>query len=213
MPEPSDNSRRVFLCHSKGDKAKVREFYHRLGKDGVNPWLDEEDLLPGQIWEPEIRKAVKSSAAVLAFLSSKSVSAAGFVHKEIKLALDVADEQPPGSIFLIPARLEECDVPERLQHIHWVDLFHPNGYEKLLRTLKAKGLVNRSEVAPRPRSVSDEDLSPRTNPKDGLTIPAGRFRMGCSEGDGECQDDEKPVHDVEISRGFWLGQTPVTQAA
>jgi len=37
--------------------------------------------------------------------------------------------------------------------------------------------------------------------------------MGCSPGDTECSDDEKPAHKVTISKGFWLGQTPVTVAA
>jgi formylglycine-generating enzyme required for sulfatase activity len=37
--------------------------------------------------------------------------------------------------------------------------------------------------------------------------------MGCSPGDNECDKDEKPTHEVHITKGFWLGQTPVTQAA
>ena len=56
----------------------------------------------------------------------------------------------------------------------------------------------------------------RQNSKDGLTyvwIPAGTFAMGCSPEDNECFADEKPSHQVTISRGFWIGQTLVTQAA
>jgi formylglycine-generating enzyme required for sulfatase activity len=55
-----------------------------------------------------------------------------------------------------------------------------------------------------------------SNPADGLTyvwIPAGAFQMGCSQDDSQCNDDEKPVHTVTITKGFWIGQTPVTQAA
>jgi formylglycine-generating enzyme required for sulfatase activity len=58
--------------------------------------------------------------------------------------------------------------------------------------------------------------STKVNPKDGLTyvwIPPGTFLMGCSPGDGECFSDERPAHEVTITRGFWLGQTPVTQQA
>jgi formylglycine-generating enzyme required for sulfatase activity len=54
------------------------------------------------------------------------------------------------------------------------------------------------------------------NPKDGqdyVWIPPGRFTMGCSAGDRQCDDDEKPAHEVTITRGFWLGQSEVTQAA
>jgi formylglycine-generating enzyme required for sulfatase activity len=62
---------------------------------------------------------------------------------------------------------------------------------------------------------SDAHL-PRVNPKDGLTdvwIPAGSFTMGCSSGDTECEESEKPPHTVTIANGFWLSQTDVTQAA
>ena len=37
--------------------------------------------------------------------------------------------------------------------------------------------------------------------------------MGCSPGDSECGDDEKPPHQVTITKGFWLGQTEVTVGA
>ena len=33
--------------------------------------------------------------------------------------------------------------------------------------------------------------------------------MGCSTGDRECDADEKPLHQVTISKGFWMGQTEV----
>src|SRR6202161_3012897 len=56
----------------------------------------------------------------------------------------------------------------------------------------------------------------KENPKDGLKyvwIPPGTFMMGCSPGDSECSRDEKPSHQVTITRGFWMGQTVVTVAA
>jgi formylglycine-generating enzyme required for sulfatase activity len=56
----------------------------------------------------------------------------------------------------------------------------------------------------------------RINPNDGLKyvwIPPGGFQMGCSPGDSECDADEKPAHQVTITKGFWMGQTEVTVAA
>jgi formylglycine-generating enzyme required for sulfatase activity len=55
-----------------------------------------------------------------------------------------------------------------------------------------------------------------TNPKDGAVyvfIPPGTFTMGCSPGDSECRNDEKPSYAVEIATGFWLARTEVTVAA
>jgi hypothetical protein len=102
----------------------------------VQPWLDEEDLLPGQNWQQEIRQTVDLVDVVIVFLSRQSMSRRGFVHKEISFALDIADEQPTGTIFVIPAKLEACEVPERLRKWHWVNLFEDRGYEKLMRALR-----------------------------------------------------------------------------
>ena len=41
---------RVFLCHSSNDKPAIRKIYQKLLVDGFKPWLNEEDLLPGQDW-------------------------------------------------------------------------------------------------------------------------------------------------------------------
>lgn len=126
---------KIFLCHSSSDKPKVVELYYRLQREGFDPWLDKENLLPGQDWQEEIPKAVKTSDVVLVCLSSNSVNKAGYVQKEIKFALDRADEQPDERIFIIPLKLEECDVPSRLRKWHWVNLFEEGGYEKLMRAL------------------------------------------------------------------------------
>jgi formylglycine-generating enzyme required for sulfatase activity len=37
--------------------------------------------------------------------------------------------------------------------------------------------------------------------------------MGCSAGDSQCSDDEKPAHPVDIEKGFWLGRTETTIGA
>lgn len=65
-------------------------------------------------------------------------------------------------------------------------------------------------------NARETKLQPWVNPKDGLTyvwIPPGNFTMGCSPGDSECEPDENPSHPVEMPKGFWLGQTEVTNAA
>jgi tyrosinase len=139
-------ARRVFLCHASADKAAVRDLYRRLVHDGFAPWLDEEDLLPGEKWEQAIRNAIRASDHVVVCLSGASTTKAGYVHREINEALDVADEQPEDAIFVIPARLDDCRVPQRLRQLHWVDLFAPAGYSRLL---KAMGGRPRATVPPR----------------------------------------------------------------
>ena len=45
-----------------------------------------------------------------------------------------------------------------------------------------------------------------------VRIPAGEFMMGCSPGDNQCSDDEKPAHLARITRGFEIGKYEVTEA-
>lgn len=129
---------RIFLCHSKEDKSKVRDLYYRLVDEDFDVWFDEEKLLPGQEWDLEIRKAVRETDVVVVCLSNGSVSKTGYVQKEIRFALDIADERPDGAIFIIPARLEDCQVPIRLGKWQWVDLFpsYEKGLSKILKVLK-----------------------------------------------------------------------------
>jgi uncharacterized caspase-like protein/formylglycine-generating enzyme required for sulfatase activity len=52
----------------------------------------------------------------------------------------------------------------------------------------------------------------RMSSRDGqwyVWIPPGSFAMGCSPGDADCDENEKPTHQVSLSRGFWLGDTSV----
>jgi hypothetical protein len=129
---------RVFLCHASNDKLIVQNLYERLINDGIDAWLDKEELVPGQDWKLEITKVVKESDVVIVCLSKHSVTKEGFVQREIKFALEVADEKPEGTIFIIPARLEVCDVPEMLSRYQWVDLFTNNGYERLSKALHVR---------------------------------------------------------------------------
>jgi hypothetical protein len=138
-PRRTNESRRflrVFLCHSHADKQIVHDLYHRLLGEGYDPWLDEEKLLPGQDWQHEISQAVRNTDVVIVCLSRGAITKRGFVHNEIKQALDVADEQPEGTIFLIPLMLERCDIPKRLSRWHCVNLSEDKGYEKLVSALK-----------------------------------------------------------------------------
>jgi hypothetical protein len=129
---------RVFLCHSSGDKPHVRNLYSRLIAEGIDAWLDEESLLAGQDWELEISRAIRNTDVVIVCLSQHSTTKKGYVQKEIKFALDEADKQPEGTIFIIPVRVESCDLPDRLRRYHTVNIFEERGFEKLMRALRSR---------------------------------------------------------------------------
>lgn len=162
MPEPK-RPLKVFLCHAHADREAVRALYTRLVKDGVDAWLDKEKLLGGADWEYEIRKAVRESDVVIV-CHSQQFNQRGFRQKEVKIALEEADLLPKGEIFIIPVRLEECDVLDDLKRWHWVDLFDEDGYERLMRTLRVR--ANRiGATLQAKRSWLPKITSPRSNPE------------------------------------------------
>ncbi len=129
---------KIFLSHASGDDAEVKKLYSFLQKAGAAPWLDIEDILPGQIAKMETLKALDTSDAILLCLSKKSVNKEGHIQKEIRLALDRAQEMPEGRIFLIPVKLEKFDAPYSLQDFQWVELFAEDGMDRLVKALNAR---------------------------------------------------------------------------
>ncbi len=138
IPELATGKLRVFLCHDPDDKSLVHSLHQRLREDGFAPWSPDRDLLPGQNRRSETARAMRSSDIVVVCLTRSLVSQAGEGQRNLKLALDALDEQPEGTIFLIPCRFEECDIPDRLGGFVAVDLFDNKGYSQLLRALRAR---------------------------------------------------------------------------
>lgn len=139
----SKSSLRVFLCHASQDKIAVRELYNHLLAEGwIDPWLDEKKLLPGQDWDLAIEKAVEDSHVVIVCMSQNSVSKEGYINRELRLVLDTALTKAEEETFVIPLRLEDCQVPRRLRHYHWLDYFPKErqsiAYQTLLKSLKLR---------------------------------------------------------------------------
>jgi hypothetical protein len=128
----------VFLCHCSEDKPAVREIDRRLKGDGFQPWLDEDDIFPARMWDREIRKGLQSSHAVVVCLSKTFERKEGYVQKELRFALDLAEEKLDDAVFLIPVRLEECEILPSLGKLHFIDWFKPDGHERLLRALSER---------------------------------------------------------------------------
>ncbi len=133
----------IFLAHASEDKPAVLALYNRLKQAGYKPWLDKKDLIPGQIWRDEIPKAIKASQIFLACLSGKSANKQGYIQRELRIALDTFGEMLPGTIFFIPMRLEECEIPDlrmsevglNLRDIHRLDYWEEDGFEQLERAI------------------------------------------------------------------------------
>jgi hypothetical protein len=125
----------IFICHASEDIDDAKWLSFQMRQSGFAPWLDVDDLRPGQNWEYEIRAVIRRAAAVVACLSERSVSKFGYVQKELRLALDAADETPDGAVFVVPLRLDNCELPDRLRRWQWLDGVDLHTYSRLVSVL------------------------------------------------------------------------------
>lgn len=135
----SSIEKKIFISYAREDQNIALRLYRDLISVGLNPWIDKENLLPGQDWKQTITKAIGESSYFIALLSTNSISKKGYIQKELRIAIDVWSELPPSTIFIIPVRLEECEpLNDELRHLHWADLFpsYQNGLEKILQVLQ-----------------------------------------------------------------------------
>lgn len=137
-------SEHIFLSYSRRDIEPARRLYGALRRKGHSVWFDKESLLPGEDWELAIENAIHEAKAVLICLSSNWVHQRGYIHKELKLALEIMKEIPEGQIHTIPVRLDQCPLPQSLRRLQWVDIFEPDGLDKLERALEPWLISSRS---------------------------------------------------------------------
>lgn len=187
---------KIFLAHASQDKPKVRQLYAELKTRGFDPWLDEIDLVPGQIWKVEIPKAIRQAGVFLACLSSQSVGKISFVQNEFRLALSALGARPYGTIFLIPVRLDECEVPDlqvpdlglSLRDIHWVDLWQEGGFDRLVQAIEI-GLDKPNEAQ-------------RPGPSENVALPLGfapdQTRLHIAPDDNKI-DLSQPINNATLS--------------
>ena len=89
----------------------------------------------------EIEKAVEAADAIIVCLTKNSINKEGYVQRELRIVLDFADYKPEGTLYIIPARLEECEPPRRLRAWQYADYFEgqrERAIERLLVSLKRR---------------------------------------------------------------------------
>ena len=169
--------RKAFISYASEDGDVAARLYAELSlAPGLRPWLDKQDLVAGTRWASAIRKAIRDADVFILLLSSSSTTKRGFVQREVRAALGVLDSLPEESVFVIPVRVEDCEVHfESLADIHYIDLFPDwdEGIRQLRRALSVHlGIPEKRHVD---RSPPRREEPPRASPL-GMSLTA-RFNV------------------------------------
>lgn len=120
----------VFISYARVDEALVRRLYNDLKAQGINCWLDVEQIPSGADWDYELQKAIQNCNHFLIVCTPNSMKSRN-VQAEWQYAFDLRHS-------IHPLVLETCEIPFRLriyQHIDAISLGYENALQELLNVL------------------------------------------------------------------------------
>jgi hypothetical protein len=167
----SRNQPRVFVSHATEDKARfVTAFAARLRASGIDAWVDQWEMLPGDSLVDKIfEEGLKDADAIIIVLSRFSVDKK-WVREELNAAVVRKIEN---NCRLIPVRLDDCQVPECLRHTVWQPIHDLSSYDaEFERILDAIfGHSNKPPLgSPPPYVAAAVDIAPGLTRVDSLVL-------------------------------------------
>jgi len=104
----------AFISYVREDSGKVDMLQRSLEAAGVPVWRDTGSLWPGEDWRAKIRNAITHDALVFiaCFSSNSAVRRKSYQYEELLLAIDQFRMRRPDVPWLIPARFDDCEVPD-----------------------------------------------------------------------------------------------------
>jgi len=130
----------VFLAHNSADKPHVRIIANKLKEQGLTTWIDEEQILAGELFQDGIQRAISESKSAAIFIGSTGLG------KWQKLELQALISQfAKKGMPVIPVLLPDVDkIPDDLlflQQFNWVEFVHINdnfAIYKLVQGIKSR---------------------------------------------------------------------------
>lgn len=137
---------KVFLSYVRDDIVTVARLHETMHAHGIPVWRDESSLEPGRRFKPAIRQAISSASYFVACFSVNfGRRKRSYMHEELLVAVDELRQRPSDRRWLIPLRLDDCDIPaidigaaQTMRDLQRVDLFPhwDESVERLIKTLR-----------------------------------------------------------------------------
>lgn len=147
----------VFISYVREDSEVVDQLVRDLKAQGVQIWLDREQVRPGARWKDAIRCAIREGDFFLACFSNKYLERPKtHMNEELTLAIEELRQRSVDQEWFIPIRLSDCQIPDRsigagdtLRSLQWVDLYREwnSGIDKILSVIGPESTENNSKVS------------------------------------------------------------------
>jgi hypothetical protein len=109
---------KIFISHAHEDQDAAHQITTALGKAGLDPWLDVQELRSGEELLKTIAK-VLAEAEYFAIVLSRTALTKPWVLAEMRMALTAEIEKGRPKVLVL--RLDDCEVPIELRHKLYLD--------------------------------------------------------------------------------------------
>lgn len=125
----------IFLSHAEEDKDFANKLSIDLSNKGIQAWLFEAHILPGDELVKKIADSIRESDYLGVIISTNSMKSE-WVTLEVGMAL--ALEHTLGYFKVIPNLYGNCEIPQFLKHKVYVDFStdYEKGIAEILKVLK-----------------------------------------------------------------------------
>lgn len=223
---------KVFVSHASEDKQRfVVKFAQRLRENGVDAWLDQWEMRPGDSLVDKIfEQGLKQAQAVVIVVSAASVHKP-WVREELNLSVVKRISQ---GLKLIPVVIDQCEVPEALQSTIWQRIDDLENYDAAFQRILSAifDVSDKPVLGKRPeRYVAEKPVLPAFTVNDERVLRAvAKYEIdedagyidytdllarpelaGVSEQDVqesiEILEQKQAIHFERLSMGGWLRLT------
>lgn len=131
MAEPQ--APKVFVSHASEDKDRfVISFARKLRENGVDAWVDQWEMAPGDSLVDKIfEEGLKAAQAIIIILSTHSVNKP-WVREELNAGVV---NRITRNTKIIPVIIDDCDVPESLRSTLWEKIADLSNYDPSFRKI------------------------------------------------------------------------------
>jgi CheY-like chemotaxis protein len=111
----------TFLCHNSAEKPIVRRLATTLVKQGLRPWLDEWDLVPGHPWQEALEEIIEHVGSAAILIGKSGIGP--WADREMRSFLrEFVRRKIPLIPIMLPGAPATPELPLFLREFTWVDL-------------------------------------------------------------------------------------------
>jgi TIR domain len=138
----------VILCHNREDRPAVREIAQRLKKAGVKPWLDEDQIRPGTLWQTALGEQIENIKSVAVFVGKNGIGS--WQDEEIQAFIgEFVDRGCPVIPTVLADVTQTPKLPWTLRNRHCVDFreTYPEPLKQLVWAITGRNPAEAGKVA------------------------------------------------------------------